>query len=125
MNAALGGEPIRLTEGRQQRDFLMSDDVVDAFLTAGDADYPPGVTINICSGTPTSVRDLAHMLLKVMKMDTDLEFGALPTRPDEIMMISGDNGRAKELLDWRPKVAIEEGLERSVAWIIDHRHFYQ
>lgn len=123
--SALRSETIRMTEGRQQRDFLLVDDVVDAFLAASETDVPGGTTINICSGQPLPVRDLARLLLEITGLNVELELGALPTRSDEIQVISGDNARAKEILDWYPRRTLEQGLEQSVEWFKQHRHYYE
>lgn len=117
IRSARAGRDIPLTEGRQERDFLAVDDAVEAFMRAMSADVAGGTTINICSGTPVAVRDLARKLLELLGNESRLELGALPTRPDEIQVISGHNGRAAELLGWSPTLSLEAGLRRSIEWI--------
>ena len=122
--SAFAGDRLQMTEGLQQRDFLYVDDVVEAFLAALECEWPVGETINICSGSAVSVRNLACKLLGILDVGTEPIFGALPTRPDEIMVVSGNNSRAVELLGWKPKISLEEGLSKYARWLKDNRHFY-
>jgi nucleoside-diphosphate-sugar epimerase len=122
--SALEGRSIEMTEGLQQRDFLYIDDVVDAFMRAAVSEVPGGTTINICSGTPIQVRELACMLLDIMGGNVELKFGALPTRSDEIRIISGNNRRASDILDWRPKHSLREALELTVSWFQNNKSLY-
>ena len=47
--------------------------------------------------------------------------GALPTRPDEIMEMSGDISSAHEVLGWEPRTSLEEGLRETIAWFTKSR----
>ncbi len=122
--SSIEGRSIELTEGLQQRDFLYIDDVVDGFLRAAESEVPGGTSINICSGTPIQVRELACMLRDIMGVNVDLKFGALPTRSDEIRIISGNNRRASDILDWQPKHSLREALELTVSWFQNNKSLY-
>jgi len=43
----------------------------------------------------------------------------------EVMRLLSDNSKAREQLGWRPTVSLEEGLERTIAWISDHLDHYR
>jgi nucleoside-diphosphate-sugar epimerase len=51
--------------------------------------------------------------------------GTRPARPDEIWEISADISAASQRLGWRPKVAIDDGLRRTIDWFRDHRTLAQ
>jgi nucleoside-diphosphate-sugar epimerase len=69
-NQARQGLPINLYEdGLATRDFVHVDDVVSAFPAAIDADLPHGVVMNVGSGLPTSIIDLARTQVKVAGFD--------------------------------------------------------
>lgn len=110
---------IPLTDGRQRRDFIFVTDVVTAMLAllehepaadalSGYADYEIG------SGEPVEVRQLAELIHKLTHSRSRLLFGALPYRPGEPMATRADTAPLRAL-GWRPLVALEEGLARTIA----------
>lgn len=122
--SALNGRDIEMTEGTQQRDYLFVDDVVDAFICAMDEVGHSGETLNICSGTSMPVRDVARKLLDIMGKDVELKLGALATRPDEIRIVSGDNEKALNVLNWSPSHSLDEALMKTVSWYQENKNLY-
>ncbi len=118
--AALRGEDVRISDGRQQRDFVYVDDVVEALLLAGAATLSPGATFNVCSGKGTSIREVAELILELVGGRGKVVSGAMPTRPDEVWELSGENDAARRDLGWEPLVDLREGLRRSIAWLTEH-----
>jgi nucleoside-diphosphate-sugar epimerase len=47
------------------------------------------------------------------------KFGALSYRPTELSMLSGDTSRAEQILGWRARISLDEGLDRTIAWFRD------
>lgn len=119
--SALEGRPVTLATGHAQRDFLHVDDVTRALMLAAEGTPPPGSVVNICSGTGISVRDIAATILRLMGDPVPLQVGTAPPRPDEIWEISGDNTLAARLLDWRPALSLEDGLNDMIGWCTTHR----
>lgn len=120
--SALAGRDVPLTAGEQERDLVYIDDVVEALCLAGARPVAPGSVLNIGSGQGTRIRDVVAQLLALMGRSEAARFGALPTRPDEIMQMSADITAAREQLDWSPRVALEEGLRHSITWCSQPRH---
>lgn len=120
---ALSGEDIRMTGGEQERDFVYIDDVVDGFIRAADDAYPAAVgeTINLSSGEGVPIREVVALILEIMGHPVKAVLGALPYREGEMWQQSGDNTRARRLLDWSPRVSLREGLERTIAWCRQNR----
>ena len=50
------------------------------------------------------------------KSESKLLIGALPNRPTEIWRMSADNKRAKDLLNWEPKISFEKGILKTIDW---------
>ena len=119
--SALRGEDVLMTSGEQQRDFVYIDDVVDAFVRAAAVPLPAGTVLNVCSGRGVRVLDLVEKVLDLMGHPVRAYPGSLSNRPDEIWVISGDGSRSRALLDWVPRVSLDEGLLRSIAWITENR----
>jgi nucleoside-diphosphate-sugar epimerase len=110
----LARTPLDLTEGRQVRDFVFVEDVVDAFMAAAERPEAAGATINVGSGVPTSVRELCLGLADATGADRALlRFGALPYRANEGMGLYASTALAEELLGFRAATTLGEGLART------------
>jgi UDP-glucose 4-epimerase len=109
-----GQSPLILGDGLQTMDFVFTEDIARANLLAA-ADDVTGEVFNIGSGTETSLRGLAAMLLRVMGSDLEPEFG--PARGvNGVIRRLADVSAAAERLGWKAEVGLEEGLARLVAW---------
>ena len=113
---ALAGRPIDLTPGDQARDFVYVEDVADAFVAAATTDAAVGGTFNVCTGTAVTVRDIVRHVLAGTGSASVARFGALSYRPTELPVLSGDTSHAEQILGWRARVSLEEGLDRTIAW---------
>jgi UDP-glucose 4-epimerase len=113
---ALRGDRLRLTQGRQTREFNLVSDLVEGFLLLGVVEGIEGELINLGCGEETSIADLVATILSVMGDPIEAEFGALPDRPIEIWRMCSDAARARDLLGWEPRTSLEQGLERTIAW---------
>jgi len=99
-------------DGSQTRDFVYVDDVVAAFLAARSKGG--GELVNVGSNAELSVNELHARLVDLT--GTSFEAAYADARPGELQRIYVDNSKAAELLDWRPSVALNEGLIQTVAW---------
>jgi UDP-glucose 4-epimerase len=112
---AEGQPPLILGDGTQTMDFVFTEDIARANLLAAASDVTDEV-FNIGSGTETSLRGLAEMLLHVMgRDDLDLEFGP-PRGVNSVTRRLADVSAAAERLGWKAEVGLEEGLTRLVSW---------
>jgi UDP-glucose 4-epimerase len=109
-----GQPPLILGDGLQTMDFVYTEDIARANLLAAAGDVA-GEVFNIGSGTETSLRELATMLLQVMGSDLKPEFG--PARSiNGVTRRLADVSLAAERLGWKAEVGLEEGLARLVSW---------
>jgi len=109
-----GQPPLILGDGLQTMDFVYTEDIARANLLAAAGDVA-GEVFNIGSGTETSLRELAAMLLQVMGSDLEPEFG--PARSvNGVTRRLADVSAAAERLGWKAEVGLEEGLTRLVSW---------
>ena len=113
---ALAGEPIPLGSGEQERDFVYIDDVVDALLAAAELRPAAPLTFNVGSGHGIRIREIVERLLTLLGRPDLARFGSLSTRGDELLTMSADITRASDSLGWKPRVSLDEGLARTVAW---------
>ena len=109
----LRGEPCIINgDGLQTRDYVYVGDVADAVLRALERPEVRG-PINIGTGIETTVVALFQSLRAAFGGKGEARHG--PTRPGEQRRSLLDPSRARRLLDWTPRVALDEGLRRTVA----------
>jgi UDP-glucose 4-epimerase len=114
-NRLLAGEPVTIFgDGRQTRDYVFVEDVVDAFVAGGRHPEAPGARVNIGTGVETSVLELFAALRGVSGLGG--EPGFAPARPGELARIALDPAEAGRVLGWRPRVGLADGLARTWAW---------
>ncbi|MCA9704585.1 MAG: GDP-mannose 4,6-dehydratase [Myxococcales bacterium] len=112
---ALRGEPLVIHgRGDQSRDFCYVDDMIRAFVLVGDHPEAIGRAINFGTGRATTIRALAERIVELSGSRSAIEHG--PARAAEVSRLCCDHGLATRLLGWRPRVALDEGLARSIAW---------
>jgi len=99
--------------GQQSRAFLYVTDVVDAFMLAIDKGLDKG-PIQIGSPIKTTINEIADSIIKIsgkyIKKEYDL------TKPTGDLGRAADCARAEQILDWKQKVPLEEGLRRTYEW---------
>ncbi|OLE54022.1 MAG: hypothetical protein AUG51_10385 [Acidobacteria bacterium 13_1_20CM_3_53_8] len=110
------GKTIRTTEGEQTREFNYVGDIVEALIKAARYEGRMEGAINIAAGEEVAIRDLVKKIAELTSTSSKLEIGALPYRPTEIWRMYADNMRAKEILDWRPYMSLDEGLKLTIEW---------
>jgi UDP-glucose 4-epimerase len=99
-------------DGRQTRDFVYVDDVVDAFARA--ADRGGGLLLNIGTGRETSVNDLYATMAEAAGVDAAPAYG--PARIGELARSALDPGRAALHLGWAPWTTLSEGSTAVLDW---------
>jgi UDP-glucose 4-epimerase len=107
-----GRRPTIFGDGRQTRDFVYVEDVVDAFARA--ADSRGGVLLNIGSGRETTVLRLYETLARLTGFSLPPEFA--DPKPGDIGRSVLDPARAGAILGWEAWTPLEEGLRRTVDW---------
>jgi nucleoside-diphosphate-sugar epimerase len=112
----LRGEDVVTTEGIQTREFNYVENLIDGFVLAGLKEEALGEVINLGSGREISIRELATMIHNLSGSKSRLRIGDLPYRPTEIWRMVSDSRKAKRILGWSPKVDLEEGLSKTIAW---------
>lgn len=117
---ALRGEPITVhNDGAQTRAWCHVDDLVDGFLLAAESERAVGETFNIGNPQETvTVLTLARMVIAACRSRSEIVFA--PFEPDgDVRERSPNVDKAASLLGFKPRVSLQEGLERTVAWYRD------
>ncbi len=94
----------------EERDFLDVEDVVSAYVAMLDARerLRPTEVFNVASGRPVRIGDLLDTLLAQASVAITVEVDPSRLRPISVQRMTGDAGRLRERLGWRPRIALEQ-----------------
>ena len=111
-------------DGTQTRDYVHVGDVAEATFAAATAELPRARRVddrafNIGTGVGTSVLDLASTLLTAAGATSPIEFA--PKRPGEQQHSFLSIDKARDALDWAPRVSLERGLADTYTWFAARR----
>ncbi len=103
-----GGSLIVFSDGRQTRDYIFVDDVVEAMMTAATVRGINRAVINIGRGQETSVVDLIRAIEGATGKRANVIHNS--AKPGGVPRLAADIERARQLLDFQPKVDLKQGL---------------
>ncbi|WP_316810270.1 NAD(P)-dependent oxidoreductase [Pedobacter heparinus] len=106
---------IPLTAGIQIRDFIFVDDVLDAYfaIIANLNRFSGYTNLPLGSGEGVTIRKIVENIKRQSKSTSDLQFGAVAMRENELMKSDADISLLKEL-GWSPKYTLEKGLKITI-----------
>jgi UDP-glucose 4-epimerase len=96
------------SDGTQTRDYVYVDDVVNALVASATVDGVDGQVINVGSGTETSIRELARLVIQVTGGDPEEVYN--PRVSGGVSRMCADITLAKEKLNYVPLIPLEMGL---------------
>jgi CDP-glucose 4,6-dehydratase len=122
--AALSGRaPVIRSDGTPERDFLYVEDAAEAYLAiarALDGDGARGEAFNAGSGRPHAVREVVDLICRLAGTEVEPDIRGKGTPHGEIDRQYVDTAKLRAATGWEPRVGLEEGLERTVAWYREH-----
>ncbi|MCK4731172.1 MAG: GDP-mannose 4,6-dehydratase, partial [Methanophagales archaeon] len=112
---ALGSEAITVFgSGEQTRSFCYVTDQVEGLLKLAFLEEAEGEVVNIGNDEEITIIGLANMIRDLTNSGSEIMFGELPK--DDPPRRKPDISKAKRILGWKPRVKLEEGLERTIKW---------
>jgi len=109
---ALRDEPITVYgDGSQTRSFCYVSDLLEGLVRFMNLDSDPG-PINVGNPREQTIAELAKMIIEMTGSRSQLVFQPLPT--DDPVRRKPDTTKAKQLLDWEPRVPVEQGLAATI-----------
>lgn len=113
-------------DGKQERDFLYVDDVVEALMLVAREDRCEGRVFNLVSGITISVAEAAEAVTSL----TGTSWRCAPYPPDRSSVEPGnirlDGSRLQKLLGWEPRADFRESLERTISFYRQYgRRYFQ
>jgi UDP-glucose 4-epimerase len=106
--ALRGGTLVVHGDGSQTRDYVYVDDVVSGMVAAATAPNVDGMVINIGSGEETSVTELIRCVQQVTGSNAEVIYN--PKTSGGVSRLCADLTLAREKLNYRPSMDLEEGL---------------
>jgi CDP-glucose 4,6-dehydratase len=122
VGAVLAGRaPVIRSDGSPERDFLYVEDAVDAYLRLADAldatgEGARGEAFNAGAGRPHAVLDVVTRICAIADADVAPDVRGSGTPAGEIDRQWVDAAKLRALTGWEPRVDLDEGLRRTVAW---------
>ncbi len=98
-------------DGKQMRDYVFVKDTVRGIVSAFEKNLPTGEVINLGTGIETSIIDIANKLCEISGKNKEDYIEFVSSRPGELIRSCGDSSKAKNLLNWEPKVKFNDGLK--------------
>jgi len=113
---ALNNEPIYIFgDGSQTRDFTYVEDTAKGFIAAAKSDTIVGQTLNIGSNFEISIRKIADLILKNLKLPSN-QINYVQNRPGDVLRLYADSNKFMEITNWKPQVEFENGLKKTIDW---------
>ncbi|MGZ4789748.1 MAG: NAD-dependent epimerase/dehydratase family protein [Terriglobales bacterium] len=112
--------PLVFEDGNQMRDFVSVHDIVQANLLAMARKEANGMALNIGSGDPISVREVASALATALGVDIEPELTG-KYRAGDIRHCFADITEARKVLGYEPKVKFNDGVRELVDWLREQR----
>ncbi|MCL2661632.1 MAG: GDP-mannose 4,6-dehydratase [Acidobacteriaceae bacterium] len=119
MTQALTQPAVKLGNLAATRDFNFVSDTVDGFIAIAEIPETIGKTLNIGSGTETSIRELAEMIFDVLGTRRPIDCEEIRLRPEasEVDRLCASSLLLHQYTAWKPTVSLREGLVRTAEWI--------
>jgi CDP-glucose 4,6-dehydratase len=118
-----GRRPVVRSDGSPERDFLYVEDAVAAYLSIWDAlgrGQAAGEAFNAGGGRPHRVLDIVKLVCRLAQTDVEPDIRGVGTPSGEIDRQWVDHTKLTELTGWQPRVELEDGLARTIAWYREH-----
>jgi len=103
--------------GKQTRDLLYVEDCARFIVSAAMSARANGKTINAGTGKDIRIIDLARM---IAGSAVPVRFVPHPHPQSEIQKLQCDYSFARKLLGWKPKIRLEEGIQKTKEWMEHH-----
>lgn len=111
-------EPFTISgNGKQVRDILHSDDVVDLYFKAKDINEAYGQAFNIGGGIDNSLSLLELFALLEQTLDIKLNYKKIDWRESDQKVFVADNYKIENTTTWKPMIKTEEGIKKMTEWL--------
>jgi CDP-paratose 2-epimerase len=104
--------------GKQVRDIVHAEDIVDLYLKASTKiESIKGQAFNVGGGINNSLSLLELFSFLEKEFDVKIEYKELPVRQSDQKVFVADLAKAKKLIGWEPKISKEDGIRKMIDWV--------
>jgi nucleoside-diphosphate-sugar epimerase len=107
---------INVTKGDQKWDYLYVDDISKMLHRLINTDVACGIC-NLGSGNSEPVKNIILKIKELTRSNSVINFGAIPYRSDQVMLMQSSIDILKKKLDWTPEISIDIGLNNTIKFI--------
>jgi len=120
-------DEIKLGNIEPSRDFTYVTDTCNAFLAILKMKNFFGNTLNVGSNNEYTIENIAKKILKRFNSKAKLkkEKRRVRTQKSEVIRLVCDNTQIIKHTNWKPKISIEEGLDRTINWFKENKDFFK
>jgi dTDP-L-rhamnose 4-epimerase len=108
--------PVVFEDGLQSRDFVYVSDIVNGILLALESDDAVGKAVNLGTGRPTTINEVAAVLSRGLGVELEPERTG-QYRAGDIRHCFADPGLAEQVLGFKARVSLEDGMARLIEWL--------
>lgn len=114
ITAAIAGDQINIDgDGSQTRSFCYVSDLIEGIMKAMFSDSTKGEVFNLGNPDEHSIAELADKIIRLTNSESEIKFSGT-FRKDDPMRRKPDIGKAENVLNWKPKVNLDEGLQKTI-----------
>lgn len=111
---AQGGKFVVWGDGSDERDLLYISDLVDFVEAAVEKQKDAFDLVNLSYGKSVSVKELVQKIIDISGKTVEMEFDL--SKPSINFKLAVDSTRARTRYGWTPKVSLEDGIKKTLAW---------
>jgi nucleoside-diphosphate-sugar epimerase len=120
VKAALEDKPIEVyNNGEMQRDFTYIDDIVDG--TIKSMELTGYNLINLGNNKPSQLNRLIKLIENKVNKNAIIKYE--PFHKADMLKTWANIDKAKELINWRPKIELEDGIDKTIRWHLEEENF--
>jgi nucleoside-diphosphate-sugar epimerase len=122
-----GCSELRLGDISPVRDMSFVANTVDAYLRLAECDEAIGHVVNAGTGRGATIGQIAELAMNVVGRNVPIVTDSQRVRPagSEVRLLLCNYAKAQQLLDWKPRITLEAGLEYTARFIKDHLDLYR
>ncbi len=113
INNCLKGSTFNCSDGKQYRDFIFIEDLVNVIFKSLSTPKSRGQIFNIGSGKATKIRDVINLIKKFVGGGNPL-FGKIKLRKEESKFSVANLKKTKKYLKWQPKISLKKGIKLTI-----------
>jgi dTDP-glucose 4,6-dehydratase len=120
-------DEIKLGSLDPMRDFTFVADTVDGFMRVAEADNVTGQEINLGNDDTIRIGDLVEKIFNIIGKRPKIITDAQRIRPQksEVLKLWASNKKAEQMIGWKPRTTLDDGLRQTIEWISAHLDFYR